>query len=140
MSTDNHAEDQKRIDLTLRVMEVLSNWGLSASQQAEILAVPSSVRSRHMHQYKEGVPLPQGDEIDVRIDHILGISDALRTSYPLNLEMGSYWMKQSNAKRFNNRAPLHCILEDGLEGLIAVRVHLDCAYDWHIDKLQHKDK
>jgi len=131
-------EDNKRVTVTLKVMEVLSSWGLSSSQQAEILAMPSNVRSRHMHQYKEGTPLPKGDEIDVRIDHILGIYDALRTSYPLNLEMGPYWMKQANAKRFSNRAPINCIIEDGLEGLIAVRVHLDCAYDWHIDKMQHK--
>ena len=98
--------------------------------------MPSTIRSRHMHQYKEGTPLPESDEIDVRIDHILGISDALRTSYPLNLEMGAYWMKQVSTRRFNSRSPINCILEDGLEGLISVRVHLDCAYDWHIDKLQ----
>jgi hypothetical protein len=24
------------------------------------------------------------------------------------------------------------MLEDGLGGIIAVRTHLDCAYDWHI--------
>jgi len=133
-------DEDKRVTITLKVMEVLSSWGLTSSQQAEILAMPSNVRSRHMHQYKEGVPLPLSDEIDVRVDHILGISDALRTSYPLNFEMGAYWMKQASAKRFNNRAPISCIIEDGLEGLIAVRVHLDCAYDWHIDKLQHKNK
>ena len=131
-------EEEKRVLITIKVMEVLSSWGLTSSQQAEILAMPSNVRSRHMHQYKEGVPFPESDEIDVRVDHILGISDALRTSYPLNNEMGAYWMKQSNAKRFNARPPVTCIIEDGLEGLIAVRVHLDCAYDWHIDKLQHK--
>jgi hypothetical protein len=25
------------------------------------------------------------------------------------------------------------MLEDGLAGVIAVRVHLDCSYDWQID-------
>jgi len=139
MSSEMSSEE-KRVIVTINVMNVLSSWGLTASQQAEILAMPSNVRSRHMHQYKEGVPLPESDEINVRIDHILGISDALRTSYPLNNEMGAYWMKQSSAKRFNSRSPINCIIEDGLEGLVAVRVHLDCAYDWHIDKLQHKDK
>jgi hypothetical protein len=34
--------------------------------------------------------------------------------------------------RFDNRTPLAAMLEDGLGGIIAVRTHLDCAYDWHI--------
>jgi len=31
---------------------------------------------------------------------------------------------------------LNCMLQDGLDGIVAVRVHLDCAYDWEIsDKI-----
>lgn len=128
---------QRRISITRQVMQVLCDWSLSASQQAEVLAMPQGTRSRHMHQYKEDEPFPEHPELDVRVEHILGIADALRTSYPRNLEMGAYWMRQANKKRFNNRAPLQCILDDGLEGLLAVRIHLDCAYDWHIDQQKH---
>ena len=125
--------DQKRINMTLKVMQVLNDWALSASQQSDMLAMPDGTRSRHMHQYSEGRPFPQDDELDTRADHILGISDALRTSYPRNVEMGAFWMKREN-KLFNKRTPLNCILNDGLDGLHAVRVHLDCAYGWHLDE------
>jgi len=41
-------------------------------------------------------------------------------------------MRQSN-HRFGNRAPIDAMLEDGLQGIRAVRVHLDCAYDWDVN-------
>ncbi|HLO27512.1 MAG TPA: antitoxin Xre/MbcA/ParS toxin-binding domain-containing protein, partial [Anaerolineales bacterium] len=62
-----------------------------------------------------------------RIEHLVGIADALRTSYPRNAYMASIWMNRIN-HRFDNRTPLAAMLEDGLNGIIAVRTHLDCAY------------
>ena len=32
---------------------------------------------------------------------------------------------------FDQRTPLDVMLEDGLSGVVAVRVQLDCAYDWY---------
>jgi len=124
--------DQKRVTLTLKVMQILKDWGLSSSQQSSLLSMPDGIRSRHMRQYTEGTPFPLDDQLDIRIDHVVGIAEALRTSYPRNLEMGAFWMKRGN-KLFNQRSPLTCVLEDGLDGLHAVRVHLDCAYGWHLD-------
>ena len=131
--------NQKRINLTVKVMEILKSWGLSASQQFELLAMPSTIRSRQMQQYLEGTPFPLDDEIDIRADHIVGISDALRTSYPRNAEMGAFWMKRSN-KLFAQRSPIVCILEDGLSGLLSIRTHLDCAYGWHLDDVSAKSQ
>ncbi|MFV2056849.1 MAG: DUF2384 domain-containing protein [Thiohalomonadales bacterium] len=135
----NTEVNQKRINFTTKVMEILQSWGLTASQQSDLLAMPGEVRSRHMRQYIEGTPFPEDVQIDVRADHIVGISDALRTSYPRNVEMGPFWMKRSN-KLFAHRSPIICILEDGLSGLLSVRTHLDCAYGWHLDDLQSKTK
>jgi hypothetical protein len=125
--------DQQRINITLKVMQILTDWRLSSSQQSSILSMPEGIRSRHMRQYIEGTPFPCDEQLDVRADHIIGISDALRTSYPRNVEMGAFWMKREN-KLFGQRSPLNCVLEDGLDGLHAVRVHLDCAYGWHLDE------
>jgi hypothetical protein len=43
-----------------------------------------------------------------------------------------------NNHRFDNRTPLVAMLEDGLDGIMAVRMHLDCAYDWHGSNSQAK--
>lgn len=133
----NEPIDQKRIAMTLKVMQILHDWGLSASQQSNLLAMPAGTRSRHMHQYKEGVPFPEDEQLDIRAEHVIGISDALRTSYPRNVEMGAFWMKRKN-KLFGERSPVACLLEDGLQGLLSVRTHLDCAYGWHLDEMQAK--
>ena len=36
------------------------------------------------------------------------------------------------------RTPLATMLEDGLQGIIAVRKHLDCAYDWYVDTRENE--
>jgi hypothetical protein len=47
--------------------------------------------------------------------------------------MGNLWMKQRN-KKFQDRSPLHVMVEEGLDGIMRVRSHLDCAYDWFNDQ------
>ncbi|HYA38777.1 MAG TPA: antitoxin Xre/MbcA/ParS toxin-binding domain-containing protein, partial [Candidatus Methylomirabilis sp.] len=82
-------------------------------------------------QFRQNTPFPEDERVMERIDHVIGIADALRTSYPHNARMAAIWLNRVN-HRFENRTPLNAMLEDGLAGLVAVRVHLDCAYDWHI--------
>lgn len=128
----------KRVLQTVKVMEIILSWGLSASEQADLLAIPGGARARQMRKYTDGITaFPEHPDVDERMDHILGISDALRTSFPLNQAMGSFWMKHTS-KKFPKKAPLDHILDDGLAGLLAVRIHLDCAYDWHLDASSSK--
>ncbi|MBI3570796.1 MAG: DUF2384 domain-containing protein [Gammaproteobacteria bacterium] len=87
---------------------------------------PGAVR-----QFRQGTPFPESAQAMERVEHLIGIADALRTSYPHNAHMGNIWMNKVN-HRFDNRMPLAAMLEDGLAGIIAVRTYLDCAYDWHI--------
>ena len=116
-------------------MSLLDAWGLSNAEKINILDFPDSVRVRSVRQYSNGKPLPDVPEVLERVDHIVGIADALRTSYPLNERMPAFWLNKTN-RLFGNRTPLSCMLEDGLDGIVAVRVHLDCAYDWEIsDKI-----
>jgi hypothetical protein len=64
-----------------------------------------------------------------RVEHLLGIATALRTTFPHNSRMDAQWMRRTN-RYFRRRSPLATIFEDGIEGLIRVRSHLDCAYAW----------
>lgn len=127
--------EETRIELARLIMSLLDAWGLSNAEKINILDFPDSVRVRSVRQYSNGKPLPDVPEVLERVDHIVGIADALRTSYPLNERMPAFWLNKTN-RLFGNRTPLSCMLEDGLDGIVAVRVHLDCAYDWEIsDKI-----
>lgn len=126
-------QSEKGSEFARIVMNLLEAWKLSNADKLSLLAFPASVRSRSLHKYHDGTPLPDDPEILKRAEHILGIADALRTSFPRNEQMGAFWMHKSN-KRFRNRTPINCMLEDGLNGIVAVRVHLDCAYDWEISE------
>jgi len=111
------------------IMAILDSWGLDAKQLAFILALPKGTPTRALRKYRDGTPFPQDEGVYERVEYIIGIAEALRTTYPLNPPMGVLWMKQSN-KRFGDVSPLQKIVSEGLEGLSAVRSYLDCAYDW----------
>ncbi|MCK5091375.1 MAG: DUF2384 domain-containing protein, partial [Gammaproteobacteria bacterium] len=74
-------------------------------------------------------PLPDKANIMERVVHVLGIDDALRTTFPRNHKMGAHWLRKPH-RRFNRRTPLSVILQDGLNGLISVRADVDCAFAW----------
>lgn len=124
---------EDRIEISNMMMEILADWGVSNADQINLLALPADTKPRAMKKYQEGTPLPDELQVWERIEHFAGINDALRTSYPRNAKMGSIWLNTVNS-RFADRSPLACMLEEGLNGVVAVRVHLDCAYDWHEDE------
>ena len=123
--------EEGRVELARLIMILLDNWGLSNSDKIKILDFPDSARVRSMRQYYNGKPLPNEPSILKRVEHIIGIADALRTSYPLNDHMPAFWLNKNN-RLFKDRTPLNCMVEDGMDGIVAVRIHLDCAYDWEI--------
>ena len=124
---------QDRLDLTRMTMNLLGEWGVSDADQVLLLGMPKGTRARHMSRYGEEQAFPAEYDIFVRVEHFIGIADALRTSFPRNAHMGKFWINQRN-KRFGNRTSLNFMLEDGLNAIVAVRVHLDCAYDWQVDE------
>lgn len=113
-------------------MALLDEWQLKGLDQITLLALPEGLKSRQLRQYHQGTPFPDSIELDERIEHLAGIADALRTTYPRNAQMGKFWLNQDN-HRFNDRSPLSVMLEDGIEGIQTIRAHLDCAWDWHMD-------
>jgi hypothetical protein len=122
---------EDRVAITRAIINILDSWSVSAANQVVLLALPKGTRPGAIRQFRQGTPFPEVAGLMERIEHLVGIADALRTSYPRNAYMGSIWMNRIN-HRFDNRTPLDAMLEDGLNGIIAVRTHLDCAYDWHI--------
>lgn len=122
----------ERIELTRAIMGILDAWGMDAKQQVELLNLPPKTPTRALRRYREDTPFPQTNEVDERLEHIVGIVDALRTTYPHNPMMGNLWMKQKN-KQFQDRSPLRVMIEEGLDGIMRIRAHLDCAYDWFND-------
>ena len=122
---------EDRVTVTRAIVNMLDSWGVSAANQVALLALPAGTRPGAIRQFRKSTPFPEDAGVMERVEHLVGIADALRTSYPRNAYMSSIWMNRIN-HRFDNRTPLAAMLEDGLNGIMAVRTHLDCAYDWHI--------
>lgn len=123
----------QRLEMSRMVLEMLESWQVAPAYQVILLGLPDNTKPRAMKKYGDTVALPNTEEINARIEHLAGIADALFTSYPRNAHMAGFWLNQPQP-RLNGRIPLQMMLEEGLEGLIAVRAHVDCAWDWHQDE------
>lgn len=123
--------EAERVALSRTIVELLDHWGVSGSDQVTLLGLPPDTKARALRRYYENTPLPNSPDINERIDHLLGIADALRTSNPCSRTADVIWLHSIN-HRFENRMPIDAMIQDGLGGLLAVRTHLDCAYDWHL--------
>lgn len=123
---------EERMEITRLIIALLDSWELEDSEQVFLLGLPKGTRSRVIRSFRRETPLPDDGVVQERIEHLAGIADALRTSYPMNPAAGAQWMNKPH-RRFANRTPLATMLEDGLDGILAVRTHLDCSYDWHMD-------
>lgn len=123
---------EQKIEFTHRVIDMLDDWGLDDNQQIQLLGLPQETRARQIRKYRNDTPLPDDEKLMERVEHLFGITDALQTSYPTNAAGGSMWMNRRN-DRFKDRTPLNAMLEDGLNAIVAIRIHLDCAYDWHVN-------
>lgn len=119
----------EQVALTVRIMEILDGWQMSSVEIISLLALPDKTPTRALRRYRENTAFPISSELEERLGHIIGITDALRTSYPHNPHMGKMWIRQ-RSKKLNNQIPLQIIVENGLEGIVEIRKHLDCSYDW----------
>ena len=127
---------EQQILLTQKVMHHLEEWGLSSEQQIAVLDLPNDTKSRRLRAYHENTPFPDTIEVEYRVIRLLGIIDALRTTYPTNPLMASRWVKTPH-KRLDNRSPLHTMLQDGADGVTAVLAELDCTYAWDLSGSQN---
>ncbi|MEA2093744.1 MAG: DUF2384 domain-containing protein [Pseudomonadota bacterium] len=121
--------EENRIDLARMVVNMLDEWGIKASDQINLLALPDGTPTRMLRRYRDETPLPDDPAVMKRVEHLLGIADALRTTFPRNENISVIWLKQP-CKRLRRRRPVDIMVEDGLSGLISVRTHLDCSFAW----------
>ena len=117
---------------TLKIMNAVDEWGMSNAQIMALLDFPKELcRGRHLQKFRKDEPFPDHEQITARMVRLLGIIDALRTTYPRNLQMGPRWMNAPH-RRMKQRSPVATMLEDGESGVIAVLSELDCAYAWEL--------
>ena len=114
--------------ITQITMRLMDDWGLESKQIIKLLDLPRNIRTRHLDKFRNGDAFPESVETQQRIEHIAGIADALRTSYPRNMHMASRWLNTPH-RRFKNRTPLATMV-DSESGLLEVSSELDCAYAW----------
>lgn len=123
--------ESQRLSATRKIMEAVDEWGLTGDQIIAVMALPKEQRTRHLQKFRDDTAFPDSEQTNIRIASLLGIVDALRTSYPRNLKMGARWMNMPH-RRFQKRTPVRTMLEDGGEGVIAVLSELDCVYAWEL--------
>ncbi len=115
----------------------MDEWKISAEEMLTILGLDEEVRPRHLQQYRQGdKAFPQTAEMMDRIDHIVGIADALRTTFPFSSQMRVMWLRKPH-RRFQRREPLAVMLDEGVDGLMRVRIEVDCAYGYAINDALH---
>jgi hypothetical protein len=88
------------------MVALLDSWGVDAAGQVQLLALPAGTRPGAIRHHRQGKPFSDDAQVRARIEHFVGIADALRTSYPHNARMGEIWMNRMN-HRFGNRS-LRC--------------------------------
>ncbi|MGH1538003.1 MAG: MbcA/ParS/Xre antitoxin family protein [Gammaproteobacteria bacterium] len=120
---------EKQIAITRQIMRVLDEWKLSGKDIIKLLELPNKIRLRNLDRFRDGEAFPTSPATLERIEHVVGIADALRTSFPRNAHMGILWMHTPH-RRFQNQTPLTILSEQGLNGLRMVRSELDCAFSW----------
>jgi len=134
MRLDQQLSDKQQIDLTRAVMRYLDTWKLSAQQIMAILNLSESVKTRHLSHFRGGTKaFPNEKDIWICVDHIIGICDALRTTFPFSEEMRLSWIRKPH-RRFNRQTPLEVMLNEGTSGLLKVRIDIDCAFGWKISE------
>ncbi len=127
MMSEISVED--RIELARAVVSIMDEWGVAAGDQLAILGFPEDTPPRKLRLYRDETPLPDDAGILKRVEHVIHIADALRTTYPISRNMRSMWMHRP-VRRLRSRTPVSIMVEDGLDGIIRIRSHLDCSYMW----------
>ncbi len=121
--------------LTQGIMSILDDWNISVDQALAVLGLTDTGKKRHIQGYRMGErAFPETKELLIRIDHIIGISDALRTTFPFSDKMRLLWLRKPH-RRFKKNTPLNVILTDDTpNGLLKVRMEVDCAYGYAISE------
>jgi len=120
--------EHDRVELAQAILALFDAWKIDPEQQITLLGLPTDTRPRFLKRYHNGTPFPDEQDLLQRAENFLEIDSALLTTFPHNNNMGKTWLKTPN-RRFGNKTPLALMLS-GLEGIVQVKCHLDCTYNW----------
>lgn len=121
---------ESRLVLTKATMSILDSWNLGTDEMRTVLGLPGKVRARGFQRFRLSEAFPDEPGIDRRMDYVMKIAGALRTTYPTNPTMGARWLRQKH-RRFG-RTPISVLMEGGEESLVAVLAELDCTFCWDL--------
>lgn len=129
------------LSLTQGVMSYLDGWKLSSEQALALLGLSEASKSRHLNSFRTGDrAFPETDDLLIRIDHIIGIADALRTTFPFSDKMRLLWLRKPH-RRFKKNTPLAVIMADDTpNGLMKVRMEVDCNYGYSISEAMREQQ
>jgi hypothetical protein len=116
-----------RLAITRGTMNLFESWGLRTEEMMALLNLEG--KARHFAQYRYNKPFPDEPGLMRRIEYLVRIDEALRTTYPTNPTMGKRWLRQRSHK-FNRHSPLAMMIDDGERGLVYVLSRLDCTFAW----------
>ncbi len=119
------------------VISLFDHWGIGEREKITLLGLPAETKLCSLQGFCHGKALPGDDEVLIRVEHILGISQALSLANPLNERAAVMWLHRRN-HRLNGRTPLAIMIDEGLDGIIRVRIQLDCSYGWYLDEQRVK--
>ena len=123
--------------LTRAVIDHMDEWKISPDDMLSVLGLSKKVKTRHLNAYRNcDRTFPQDADVMQRIDHVVGIADALRTTFPFSSQMRIMWLQKPH-RRFQKRTPLAVMLSEGANGLQKVRIEVDCSYGYAISDAMH---
>ena len=78
-------DTDRRVLLTNHIMDLLDSWGTDGAQKIILLGLPDDMRVRKLERYRQDESFPDTEIVNQHLEHLVGIADALRTSYPRNI-------------------------------------------------------
>lgn len=124
------ATPEQRLTLTKATMSILDSWNLGVEDMRIVMGLPEKTGARIFHKYRSHAPFPDEPDINRRMDYVMKIAGALRTTYPTNPNMGAKWLRQ-NHRRFG-RPPLALMVGGEINDMVMVLATLDCTFGWDL--------
>ncbi len=122
-------DQEQKNQLTFDLCQILENWQLVDEDQLSLLGLNGKIKPRHLYQFRRGDKAFDFDsDLNSKVEMILGIYEALGTSYPTNKDYPAIWLKRS-VRKFKNKAPLELMLSGDI-GMKRVWHFLDCTQGW----------
>jgi len=125
----NSLDDADRVQFARAVMTLLDDWGVAPDQRIVLLGLPEATKPRALARYRQDTPLPDDNDLLLRVGRLLAIQHALEFTFPHNPQMASYWITTDN-DWFGGRKPLDIMLAEGAAGIERVARHLEQDDNW----------